>query len=585
VPGDTAGRAAKARAAVRLAEVARVLELLLAGLGGAGLRIARAQAAYTDTETLYLPAEMSAFGARAENFRLYKASVVFLWAQTRFGTFEVSLARPLEHFDDRARASALFHALEGQRLRARLARSLPGAHRDMCELARLADSRLCPPGLGTAAISLSRPEATVAETYTWLSALYRSGVPAPEPLCFEGTLRAFEVERVMASRPRPLGAETRTLRPPSSQALAQGVAGPPAAELDPRSRGVEGAGEHASRAVGEALRVLLRSVIELRRSREPSAKPEGEPAPGQAPEPSARVDGPAAGEEWSYDEWDFRRGGYRPAWCRLREHAAARGESGFVEDVRRRYAPELRRLRRSFEALRAEARRLRRQPDGDDLDLEALVEAGVDARRGLEAGERLFVRRERADRSVAALFMVDMSGSTLGWVNEAERETLVLLCETLEVLGDAYAIYGFSGATRKGCEIYRIKRFADLYDRTVRERIAGVAARDYTRMGAPIRHLTGKLAGVAARTRLLITLSDGKPDDQDGDYRGRYGIEDTRRALIEARGAGLHPFCITIDRRAPEYLPRMYGAGSYVVIDAVAKLPLRVAEVYRRLTA
>jgi nitric oxide reductase NorD protein len=180
--------------------------------------------------------------------------------------------------------------------------------------------------------------------------------------------------------------------------------------------------------------------------------------------------------------------------------------------------------------------------------------------------------------------VIDMSGSTKGWINDAEREALVMLCEALEALGDRYAIYGFSGMTRRKCEVFRIKRFEESYGDTVRSRIAGIEAQDYTRMGAAIRHLTGVLNGIDARTRLLVTLSDGRPDDFSDNYRGEYGIEDTRQALLEAHRSGVKPFCITIDREARDYLPHMYGAVSWTLVQDVAKLPLKVAEIYARLT-
>ena len=137
--------------------------------------------------------------------------------------------------------------------------------------------------------------------------------------------------------------------------------------------------------------------------------------------------------------------------------------------------------------------------------------------------------------------------------------------------------------TRKRCELYRIKHINEPYSDEVQARIAGIEPRDYTRMGVTIRHLTQVLNNVSARTRLLITLSDGKPDDYDG-YRGEYGIEDTRQALAEAKHAGIHPFCITIDQQAREYLPHMYGAVNYTLIDDVRQLPIRVSSVYRQLT-
>jgi nitric oxide reductase NorD protein len=243
----------------------------------------------------------------------------------------------------------------------------------------------------------------------------------------------------------------------------------------------------------------------------------------------------------------------------------------------------LKQLRRAFEALRESDKRLYRQPYGDDIDLDAAVQSRADTLAGHESGERLFSATRKSERNIAVMFMVDMSGSTAGWINEVERESLALLCECLEVLGDRYGIYGFSGHSHTRCEIYRIKRIDETYGPDVRARIAGISPHGYTRMGVAIRHLAQRLRTVEARTKLLITLSDGRPDDQDG-YRGQYGIEDTRRALMEARFHGVHPYCITIDDRAREYLPHMYGPANFTLVDRVEKLPFNVSDIYRRLT-
>jgi nitric oxide reductase NorD protein len=177
-----------------------------------------------------------------------------------------------------------------------------------------------------------------------------------------------------------------------------------------------------------------------------------------------------------------------------------------------------------------------------------------------------------------------MSGSTKGWINDVERETLLLLSEALETLGDRYAIYGFSGMTRKKCELFRIKRFDEDYGADVQGRISAIRPRDYTRMGFAVRHATHLLGQVDARRRLLIVISDGKPDDYSDRYRGPYGIEDTRRALQQAVQAGVRPFCITVDKEARDYLPQLYGSAHFTVVDDVARLPYKVGEVYRRLT-
>jgi nitric oxide reductase NorD protein len=284
-----------------------------------------------------------------------------------------------------------------------------------------------------------------------------------------------------------------------------------------------------------------------------------------------------------YNEWDYERQNYRKNWTVLRELDVSPVEDGFVGDTLIKYRGLTASLRRTFEALRGEDKLLKKQPYGENIDIDALVEAYADSTMGLEMSDRLFTKKHKLERDIAVMFMVDMSGSTKGWINDAERESLVMLCESLETLGDRYAIYGFSGMTRKRCEVYRVKRFDEPYDNTVRGRISGIKPKDYTRMGVTIRHLCHLLGEVEARTRLLITLSDGKPDDYDT-YRGAYGIEDTRQALIEARRDGIHSFCITIDTEAKDYLPHMYGAVNYTVIDEVRKLPLKVSDIYRRLT-
>jgi nitric oxide reductase NorD protein len=137
---------------------------------------------------------------------------------------------------------------------------------------------------------------------------------------------------------------------------------------------------------------------------------------------------------------------------------------------------------------------------------------------------------------------------------------------------------------RLRCEVFPIKNFDQSYNDEVREKIGSIAPREYTRMAPAIRHMTSVLKDVDAKVKLLITLSDGKPEDYD-DYKGEYAIEDTRHALIEAKMAGLHPFCITIDQHAHEYMAHMYGEVNYIFIDDVRKLPVRMPEIYRVLTS
>jgi nitric oxide reductase NorD protein len=295
-------------------------------------------------------------------------------------------------------------------------------------------------------------------------------------------------------------------------------------------------------------------------------------------------DGPSAEEFFVYDEWDFRRAGFRKGWCSLRELELPAGDPAAVARIVRAYRGPLQRIRRAFELMRTSERFVRRQRDGDEVDIDAVIEARSDLVAGRPASDRLFIRLVRDARDIAAVFLVDMSSSTEGWVNTAIRESLVLLCEGLETLGDRYAVFGFSGMKRLGSQLFRVKLIDEPYGPAVKGRIAAIAPRDYTRMGPPIRHATRLLGASDAKVRLLVMLSDGRPEDYD-EYKGDYAVEDTRHALIEAQSAGVHPFCITVDREAREYAAHLFGAVNYVVIDDPAKLPLRIPEIYRALTS
>lgn len=285
-----------------------------------------------------------------------------------------------------------------------------------------------------------------------------------------------------------------------------------------------------------------------------------------------------------YDEWDYRRGGYRKQWCGLIEKTLEPVLSSFVDKTLEKYRSQLLRLRRQFEMLHTRERFLRRRRHGDEIDIDALIEALGDSRAGLSPSDRLFIRLLRDERDISTMFLVDMSNSTEGWVGIAIREALVLLTESLEVVGDSYAIYGFSGMRRSKSELYHVKHLQEPYSDVVRNRIAAMMPMEYTRMGPPIRHLVQKLLALESRVRLLLVISDGKPEDYD-DYKGQYAIEDTKKALLEARGLGIHSFCITIDKAAHDYLEYMFGQGNYIFINNIPSLPGRLAELYKKLTS
>ena len=290
-----------------------------------------------------------------------------------------------------------------------------------------------------------------------------------------------------------------------------------------------------------------------------------------------------------YPEWDQRIDDYRLNWCRVVERAAEEGNGDIVGATLSMHGSEVSALRRFFESLKPPGlRRVPGQADGDDLDVDAAVRMCAERAAGIDLLDRIYIRRERKERDVAAAFLVDVSGSTSRQLDsgrrviDLEKEGLVLLCEALEAVGDQYALYGYSGQGRGQVDFLVIKDFDDQLGGKAAQRLGGLAPMQQNRDGAAIRHATAKLLAREARTRLLVLISDGRPLD-DG-YKDEYSLEDTKAALREARQRGVHPFCITIDREADGYVRRMYGDVQFAVIDHLEALPRRLPRIYQRLT-
>jgi nitric oxide reductase NorD protein len=571
------------------------------GLSGRKLKLAQADELYTDTEVIFLPAVMAHLPDKRDNFLLYKAAVVHHWAQTRFGTFRFDLQDYLEQHKRPHRALCCFHALEIVRLEACIERELPGLYRELQTLKKKLQADPIPAGWQELTRCLQSRQATVRDSLALVDQALVMHLPVVS--FYQGQLKPAAVAEVMAKRLPREKANLRVALKLIADEINEGKSedDAPVERFEavkqpdpsvPEGFTVEIQVNGKSAQIPDGVKSTMTSIMQdLGDVPNDYLVPAG-PGEYDLSEFEDKVLKPE--EVWSgtyheegahlYKEWDYRRKHYRKDWCVLREMSVKPEYDGFVDQVLRKYRRLIINLRKTFEAMRDEDRLLKRQVYGDGVDIDAFVEAWADVHKGLEMSDRLFTRMHRDERNIAVMFMVDMSGSTQGWVNQAEREALVLLAESLETLGDRYAIYGFTGMSRKRCEVFPVKDFDEPYDEEVKARISGIRAGDYTRMGAAIRHLSKRLEEVEARTKLLITLSDGKPDDYLGDYRGEYGIEDTRQALFEARRSGIHAFCITIDEEGQEYLPHMYGAANYTVISEVEKLPLKVSDIYKKIT-
>ncbi|MEC8143500.1 MAG: VWA domain-containing protein [Pseudomonadota bacterium] len=329
-----------------------------------------------------------------------------------------------------------------------------------------------------------------------------------------------------------------------------------------------------------------------------------------------------------YDEWDYLNRTYLRAWCRVFEQRLGTDGEEDIAPLKAVIRAYRNTVQRQLEQIRPTGlERIRRVQDGDELDLNTVIEARLDIRAGQSANERVYSRKERVQRDVSAIFLVDLSASTddpihppeprdwsnyeedesdtrAGWyasfdeieeepeepgrkIIDLEREAMVVMAAALEALGDSYGIYGFSGYSKDNVELFIAKEPDDAFSHTTLKNIAAMAPKGSTRMGPAIRHATQKLMNTGSAMKVLMVISDGFPQDCDyGPVRGNhdYGVEDTAKALQECQQKGIETFCMTVDKSGHDYLKRMCRDERYMIIEEMEDLPSQLTKVYAALT-
>ena len=245
-------------------------------------------------------------------------------------------------------------------------------------------------------------------------------------------------------------------------------------------------------------------------------------------------------------------------------------------------------LKRQFNLLRPLSALQRRQPFGDEIDLDAWLDIKTQPNATLD-GENLYLAKKQNERDMSTLVLADLSMSTDSGVTTQQRvvdvirDSLLLFSEALSACDDPFALYGFSSIKNKQIRFQLLKNFSEIYSDATRGRILAIEPGFYTRMGAAIRQSVSVLKLQKSRQKLLLIISDGKPNDIDH-YEGRYGIEDTRQAILEAKRQGIQPFCITIDSQANDYLPFLFGDQGFALVRDIQQLPKLLPKLYLNLT-
>ena len=594
----------------------------------------------TDGLTVFLPESVSLFATQQDNFSHYKIALLHQLGFFEFGTFAniTETAKQIQLFDDRAFARYVFQLLEDARIDWQLGHKFRGVvnalHSQKARALGLRRSnktqraeqlletiinvgldgdlpevspewREDADDLARLVSKLKAEDATVDLVLAILSPCYEilnSGMEAdevlsiqlPEPVLYRGetdseeimlnlTLLDLEEEleglgddgemMSLATLLDPKNADIKEVLDGDLQDMLGMLITDLDVDLDP-----EETGEERQQELSEKVKDVLKG--RSRQGREHQI--------------------------YRYDEWDYTIDDYRRRWCALHEIRNIEPRPEFVEDTLREHRPLARNVRKQLNMLKPELlRKIKGVIDGEELDLERAVESLVDRKSGFTPDDRIYVQRQRKDRDVAALFLLDMSASTDDVIFDAqekddvseslkgkriidlEKESVVLMSDALEELGDSYSVCGFSGYGREQVDYFLCKDFDEPFDYRAKGRIGGIEPCRSTRMGPAIRHAARSLVKTECRIKALIVISDGYPQDFDygKDRNSReYGIMDTMKAIGESRQQGIQTFCLTVDPSGHDYMRSMCQDSEYMVIQDIKQLPKELSKVYQSLT-
>ena len=309
------------------------------------------------------------------------------------------------------------------------------------------------------------------------------------------------------------------------------------------------------------------------------------------PSMQMRIESAAAADTYIYPEWDYRTKINTPSWVTLRERGSSTGDLKIIEDIAAQNRHLITRMKNLLLAIQYKGvRRIRKQEEGDEIDINEAIRAMTDIRMGILPDDRIMMSSLRKTRDISVLLLLDLSGSANQKIHgqdytvlQLTQKVCVIFADAIDAVGDPLAIHGFNSSSRHDVNYFRFKDFDQPNDGDSKARIAGMAGDRSTRMGAAIRHATHHLNQYKSGKKLLMTITDGAPADIDMPDR-HYLRYDLKHAVIEAQQCGIHTYCIGLDPKADEYISRIFGARNYMVVDHVKSLPEKMLMIYAALT-
>ena len=297
-------------------------------------------------------------------------------------------------------------------------------------------------------------------------------------------------------------------------------------------------------------------------------------------------------DPFHYPEWDYQIQLARPDWVTVYERRQPLGDPEDIHDIITAYKPVAHRIKQIIDLLTpAGVQRVRNMEDGDEIDINAAIDAMIAIRMGEQPNPRITMRNVLKSRDLAVVLLLDLSESTNETLNGSDktilqltREAATLVSTAIEGIGDPFAIHGFASDGRHDVQYYRFKDFNQHFDDDVKSRLSGMRGGLSTRMGAALRHAGTHLLKQQEKRKLILLVTDGEPADID-ERDPQHLRHDTKKAVEELYSKGVLSYCLTLDANADDYVKRIFGANNYTIIDNVERLPEKLPTLFASLTA
>jgi hypothetical protein len=296
-------------------------------------------------------------------------------------------------------------------------------------------------------------------------------------------------------------------------------------------------------------------------------------------------------DPFHYQEWDYQIQLHRPDWATVYERRQPKGLSEDIDDILTEYRPVAHRIKQIIDLLTpAGVQRQRGLEDGDEVDINAAVDAMISIRMGEQPNPRITMRNVLKSRDLSVVVLMDLSESTNEsmagsdkTVLQLTREAATLVSTAINGIGDPFALHGFASDGRHDVQYYRFKDFNQHFDDEAKSRLAGMRGGLSTRMGAALRHAGQHLLKQPERRKLILLVTDGEPADID-ERDPQHLRHDTKKAVEELYSTGVLTYCLTLDPNADAYVKRIFGENNYTIVDNVDRLPEKLPTLFASLT-